>query len=39
VSFVALAFSLVVSVFKPWGRTRWGRARVAQRQREKVTTA
>ncbi len=39
VSFVALAFSLVVSVFKPWGRARWGRARVAQRQREKVTTA
>jgi len=39
VSFVALAFSLVVSVFKPWGRTRWGRQRVERQQREKVTTA
>ena len=39
VSFVALAFSLVVSVFKPWGRTGWGRARVERQQREKVTTA
>ncbi len=39
VSFVALAFALVVSVFKPWGRTRWGRARVERQQREKVTTA
>ncbi len=40
VSFVALAFSLVVSVFKPWGRTRWGRrARTERQQREKVTTA
>ena len=25
VSFAALAFALVLSVFKPWGRTRWGR--------------
>ena len=39
VSFVALAFSLVVSVFKPWGRTRWGRERVERQRREKVTTA
>ena len=29
VSFAALAFSLVLSVFKPWQRTRWGRAKVA----------
>jgi len=27
VSFAALAFALVLSVFKPWGRTRWGRRR------------
>ena len=39
VSFVALAFSLVVSVFKPWGRTRRGRARVERQRRAKVTTA
>ena len=25
VSFTALAFALVLSVFKPWGRTRWAR--------------
>jgi uncharacterized membrane protein len=25
VSFAALAFALVLSVFKPWGRTRWAR--------------
>lgn len=25
VSFAALAFALVLSVYKPWGRTRWGR--------------
>lgn len=25
VSFLALGFALVLSVFKPWGRTRWGR--------------
>ena len=33
VSFVALAFALVLSVFKPWGRTRWGwpRERVPER--------
>ena len=29
VSFAALAFSLVLSVFKPWQRTRWGRAKIA----------
>jgi hypothetical protein len=39
VSFVALAFSLVVSVFKPWGRTRRGRERVERQRRAKVTTA
>ncbi|MET1058283.1 MAG: hypothetical protein ABWX84_01715 [Nocardioides sp.] len=40
VSFVALAFSLVLSVFKPWQRTRWGRARVERtRRREPVRTA
>lgn len=27
VSFAALLFALVLSVFKPWGRTRWGRRR------------
>jgi hypothetical protein len=25
VSFLALAFALVLSIWKPWGRTRWGR--------------
>ena len=39
VSFVALAFALVLSVFKPWGRTRRGRALVERQHREKVTTA
>jgi hypothetical protein len=28
VSFAALSFALVLSVFKPWQRTRWGRAKV-----------
>jgi hypothetical protein len=27
VSFTALAFALVLSVYKPWSRTRWGRRR------------
>ncbi|WP_217702388.1 hypothetical protein [Nocardioides guangzhouensis] len=27
VSFAALAFALVLSVYKPWSRTRWGRRR------------
>ena len=27
VSFAALAFALVLSVLKPWGRTRWARSR------------
>ncbi|MEO5665832.1 MAG: hypothetical protein ABIR39_21395 [Nocardioides sp.] len=25
VSFLALGFAMVVSIWKPWGRTRWGR--------------
>ena len=27
VSFTALGFALVLSIWKPWGRTRWGRRR------------
>ena len=27
VSFLALSFTLVLSIWKPWGRTRWGRRR------------
>jgi hypothetical protein len=27
VSFVALAFALVLSIVKPWKRTRWARGR------------
>lgn len=29
VSFAALLFALVLSVFKPWGRTRWARTRTS----------
>ena len=45
VSFAALSFALVLSVFKPWQRTRWGRAKVAgpsgstSETREKARTA
>lgn len=28
VSFLALAVALVLSIWKPWGRTRWGRGRM-----------
>jgi hypothetical protein len=39
VSFVALAFSLVVSVFKPWRRTPWAKARTRAEEHETATTA
>lgn len=32
VSFLALGFSLVLSIWKPWGRTRWSRRRRGVRQ-------
>ena len=32
VSFLALAFSLVLSIWKPWGRTRWARRSRQARQ-------
>jgi hypothetical protein len=38
VSFLALGFALVLSIWKPWGRTRWARTdRPAERATEHVS--